>query len=68
MNKMNNNKIIILVLISLVLTVPWWFFEKSTQLLGLPSWALFSTITATLLSLVLSILIQTYWPKEDSGE
>ena len=68
MNKMNNNKIIILVLISLVLTVPWWFFEKSTQLLGLPSWAFFSITTATLLSLVLSILIQTYWPKEDSDE
>ena len=68
MNKMNNNKIIILVLISLVLTVPWWFFEKPTQFLGLPSWALFSMITATLLSLVLSILIQKYWPKEDSGE
>ena len=65
---MNNNKTIILVLISLVLTVPWWFFEKPTQLLGLPSWAFFSTITATLLSLDLSILIQTYWPKEDSDE
>jgi len=58
-------KVFIIVFTALVLTVPWWFFEKSDAILGLPAWALYSIITAIVFSVVLSAVIQIYWPKEN---
>ena len=58
-------KVFIIVFTTLVLTVPWWFFDKSDTILGLPAWALYSIITAIVFSVVLSAVIQIYWPKEN---
>ena len=58
-------KVFIIVFTTLVLTVPWWFFNKSDAIFGLPSWALYSIITAIVFSVVLSAVIQIYWPKEN---
>ena len=58
-------KVFIIVFTALVLTVPWWFFDKSDTILGLPAWALYSIITAIVFSVVLSAVIQIYWPKEN---
>ena len=58
-------KVFIIVFTTLVLTVPWWFFDKSDAILGLPAGALDSIITAIVFSVVLSAVIQIYWPKEN---
>ena len=58
-------KVFIIVFTTLILTVPWWFFDKSDTILGLPAWALYSIITAIVFSVVLSAVIQIYWPKEN---
>ena len=62
---MYKTKVFIIVFTTLVLTVPWWFFDKSDTILGLPAWALYSIITAIVFSVVLSAVIQIYWPKEN---
>ena len=62
---MYKTKVFIIVFTTLVLTVPWWFFDKSDAILGLPAWALYSIITAVVFSVVLSAVIQIYWPKEN---
>ena len=58
-------KVFIIVFTTLVLTVPWWFFDKSEAVLGIPPWALYSIITAIVFSVVLSVVLQVYWPKEN---
>ena len=62
---MYKTKVFIIVFTTLVLTVPWWFFDKSEAILGLPAWVLYSIIAAIVFSVVLSAVVQIYWPKEN---
>ena len=59
---------ILLSLIALVLTVPWFFSEGNIRLVGMPTWALYAVVAAVVYSIILFIFIEKTWPKDDSGE
>ena len=59
---------ILLSLIVLVLTVPWFFSEGNIRLAGMPTWALYAVVAAVVYSIILSVVIEKTWPKDDSRE
>ena len=59
---------ILLSLIVLVLTVPWFFSEGNIRLAGMPTWALYAVVAAVVYSIILSVVIEKTWPKDDNGE
>ena len=59
---------ILLSLIVLVLTVPWFFSEGNIRLVGMPTWALYAVVAAVVYSIILSVVIEKTWPKDDNGE
>ena len=59
---------ILLSLIVLVLTVPWFFSEGNIRLAGMPTWALYAVVAAVVYSIILFIVIEKTWPKDDSRE
>ena len=65
---MSFSRNILLILIALVLTVPWFFSEGNTKLLGMPIWALYAVVAAVVYSIILFIVIEKTWPKDDSRE
>ena len=65
---MRFNRNILLSLIVLVLTVPWFFSEGNIRLAGMPTWALYAVVAAVVYSIILFIVIENTWPKDDSRE
>ena len=65
---MRFNRNILLSLIVLVLTVPWFFFEGNIRLAGMPTWALYAVVAAVVYSIILFIVIEKTWPKDDNRE
>ena len=65
---MSFSRNILLSLIALVLTVPWFFSEGNTRLVGMPTWALYAVVAAVVYSIILFIVIEKTWPKDDSRE
>ena len=59
---------ILLSLIILVLTVPWFFSEGNIRLAGMPSWALYAVVAAVVYSIILSVVIEKTWPNDDNSE
>ena len=59
---------ILLSLIALVLTVPWFFSEGNTRLVGMPTWALYAVVAAVVYSIILSVVIEKTWPNDDNSE
>ena len=59
---------ILLSLIVLVLTVPWFFSEGNTRLVGMPIWALYAVVAAVVYSIILSVVIEKTWPNDDNSE
>jgi len=59
---------ILLSLIVLVLTVPWFFSEGNTRLAGMPTWALYAVVAAVVYSIILSVIIEKTWPKDDKSK
>ena len=65
---MSFSRNILLSLIALVLTVPWFFSEANIRLVGMPTWALYAVVAAVVYSIILFIVIEKTWPKDDSRE
>ena len=59
---------ILLSLIVLVLTVPWFFSEGNIRLVGMPTWALYAVVAAVVYSIILFIVIEKTWPNDDDSE
>ena len=59
---------ILLSLIVLVLTVPWFFSEGNIMLAGMPTWALYAVVAAVVYSIILSVVIEKTWPNDDNSE
>jgi len=59
---------ILLSLIVLVLTVPWFFSEGNIRLAGMPTWALYAVVAAVVYSIILSVVIEKTWPNDDNSE
>ena len=59
---------ILLSLIVLVLTVPWFFSEGNSRLGGMPTWALYAVVAAVVYSIILSVVIEKTWPNDDNSE
>ena len=58
----------LLSLIALVLTVPWFFPEGNIRLAGMPTWALYAVAAAVVYSIILFVVIEKTWPKDDTRE
>ena len=65
---MKFNRISILSWVVLIFTVPWFFFENTPRLFGLPSWALYAIISAAVYSIILFVVIEKTWQGEESDE
>ena len=65
---MSFSRNILLSLIALVLTVPWFFSEGNIRTVGMPAWALYAVVAAVVYSIILFIVIEKTWPKDDSRE
>ena len=65
---MSFSRNILLSLIALVLTVPWFLSEGNIRLVGMPTWALYAVVAAVVYSIILSVVIEKTWPKDDSRE
>jgi len=52
----------------LIFTVPWFFFENTPRLIGLPSWALYAIVSAAVYSIILFVVIEKTWQEEESDE
>ncbi len=65
---MKLDRIAILSWVVLIFTVPWVFFENESRIIGLPSWALYAIITATVYSIILFVVIEKTWQKEETDE
>jgi len=65
---MKFNRISILSWVVLIFTVPWFFFENTPRLFGLPSWALYAIVSAALYSIILFVVIEKTWRGEESDE
>ena len=59
---------LLLSLIALVLTVPWFFSEENIRLVGMPAWALYAVVAAVVYSIILSVVIEKTWPNDDNSE
>ncbi len=65
---MKFNRISILSWVVLIFTVPWFFFENTPRLFGLPSWALYAIVSAAVYSIILFVVIEKTWQGEESDE
>ena len=65
---MSFSRNILLSLIALVLTVPWFFSEGNIRLVGMPTWALYAVVAAVVYSIILSVVIEKTWPNDDNSE
>ena len=65
---MRSTRNILLSLIVLVLTVPWFFSEGKTRIVGMPIWALYAVVAAVVYSIILSVVIEKTWPKDDNSK
>jgi len=65
---MKLDRIAILSWVVLIFTVPWVFVENESRIIGLPSWALYAIITAAVYSIILFVVIEKTWQKEDTDE
>ena len=65
---MSFSRNILLSLIALVLTVPWFFSEGNIRLAGMPTWALYAVVAAVVYSIILSVVIEKTWPNDDNSE
>ena len=65
---MKYNRISILSWVVLIFTVPWFFFENTPRLFGLPSWALYAIVSAAVYSIILFVVIEKTWQGEESDE
>jgi len=65
---MSFSRNILLSLLALVLTVPWFFSEGNIRLAAIPTWALYAVVAAVVYSIILFIVIEKTWPKDDSRE
>ena len=65
---MRSTRNILLSLIVLVLTVPWFFSEGNIRLAGMPIWALYAVVVAVVYSIILSVVIEKTWPKDDNSK
>ena len=59
---------ILLSLIVLVLTVPWFFPKGNLRLAGMPTWALYAVVAAVVYSIILFVVIEKTWPKDDNSK
>ncbi|MCP5002847.1 MAG: hypothetical protein GY941_02705 [Planctomycetes bacterium] len=59
---MNRLKLYILSTVSLLSTVPWFFFKTTdTQILGLPCWAFYSVCMTIVYAFVIALIFYRYW-------
>jgi len=65
---MKFDRISILSWVVLIFTVPWFFFENTPRLFGLPSWALYAIVSAAVYSIILFVVIEKTWQGEESDE
>ena len=65
---MKLDRIAILSWVVLIFTVPWFFFENTPRLFGLPSWALYAIVSAAVYSIILFVVIEKTWQKEETDE
>ena len=65
---MRSARNILLSLIVLVLTVPWFFSEGNIRLAGMPTWALYAVVAAVVYSIILFVVIEKTWPKDDNSK
>ena len=65
---MKFNRISILSWVVLIFTVPWFFFENTPRLFGLPSWALYAIVSAAVYSIILFVVIEKTWQEEEKDE
>ena len=65
---MRFSRISILSWVVLMFTVPWFFFEKTPRLFGLPSWALYAIVSAAVYSIILFVVIEKTWQEEENDE
>ena len=65
---MSFSRNMLLSLIALVLTVPWFFSEGNIRLVGMPTWALYAVVAAVVYSIILSVIIEKTWPKDDKSK
>jgi len=65
---MKFDRILILSWVVLIFTVPWFFFENTPILIGLPSWALYAIVSAAVYSIILFVVIEKTWQEEKSDE
>ena len=65
---MKFDRILILSWVVLIFTVPWFFFENTPRLFGLPSWALYAIVSAAVYSIILFVVIEKTWQGEESDE
>ena len=65
---MSFSRNMLLSLITLVLTVPWFFSEGNIRLVGMPTWALYAVVAAVVYSIILSVVIEKTWPNDDNSE
>ena len=65
---MKFDRILILSWVVLIFTVPWFFFENTPRLIGLPSWALYAIVSAAVYSIILFVVIEKTWPREGDDE
>jgi hypothetical protein len=65
---MKFDRILILSWVVLIFTVPWFFFENTPRLIGLPSWALYAIVSAAVYSIILFVVIEKTWQKEETDE
>ncbi|MEA1881885.1 MAG: hypothetical protein U9N31_05730 [Candidatus Marinimicrobia bacterium] len=62
---MSRNRTFLISIIALILTVPWWFFEYSSTILGLPDWAFYTVFMALIYSVVITYILGKYWKTKD---
>ena len=66
---MKKNKIYLLIVAILFLSVPWVFFESNQKIVfGLPIWAIYSLIITIVFAIVIAIIFEKKWDSFAGGD
>ena len=66
---MIHKKLYLLNFLLLFLTVPWFFYNDSTDMIiGIPNWAFYSLLVTFLYAVITYVLIKKYWFTRDHKE
>lgn len=59
---MTRFKLFFILLISLVVTIPWFFMDKRiTHIIGFPPWAFYVFCVTIVYAIIISVFIGRYW-------